>query len=162
MRLGSYTWLSRWLVLRVLLFCSCSYGLLCIALLSSWNGARRCKRHRCKERPKMPRSSGVFLRWFCRLPPVSLACSSSLVCSSCISPVSSSRAWVSGKKVAEGGPTQSPESSEESFPRILKSFQNGSPEARKSLQTGSRRAPGGQPRAEAHFGSFVKRFWKPF
>ncbi len=101
------------------------------------------------------RSSGVFLRWFCRLPPVSLACSSSLVCSSCVSPVSSSRAWVSGKKVAEGGPTQSPESSDESFPRALKSFQNrsqnGSPEARKSLQNGSRRVPGGQPRAEAHF-----------
>ena len=32
-----------------------------------------------------------------------------------------------------------------------KSLQNGSPEARKSLQNASRRAPGGQPGAGAHF-----------
>ena len=87
--LGSYTCLSPLLLLRLILFCSCSCGLLCIALLSSWAGARRCKRHRCKERPKnappvslscSSRSSGVFLRWFCRLPSVSLAYSFSLVC----------------------------------------------------------------------------------
>ena len=95
----------------------------------------------------MPRSSGVFLRWLCRLPPVSLACSSSLVCSSCVSPVSSSRAWVSGKKVAEGGPTQSPESSEESFPRALKSFQNRSNMAPRRLENRSKMAPGGLPGA---------------
>ena len=154
--LGSYTCLSPLLLLRLILCCSCSCGLLCIALLSSWAGARRCKRHRCKKRPKnappvslscSSRSSGVFLRWFCRLPPVSLACSSSLVCSSCVSPVSSSRAWVSGKKVAEGGPTQSPESSEESFPRALKSFQNRSKMAPRRLENRSKMAPGGLPGA---------------
>ena len=78
---------------------------------------------------------------------MSLACSSSLVCSSCVSPVSSSRAWVSGKKVAEGGPTQSPESSEESFPRALKSFQNHSKMAPRRLENRSKMAPGGLPGA---------------
>ena len=82
-----------------------------------------------------------------RVPPVALACSSSLVCSSCVSPVSSSRAWVSGKKVAEGGPTQSPESSEESFPRALKSFQNRSKMAPRRLENRSKMAPGGLPGA---------------
>ena len=49
--------------------------------------------------------------------------------------------------MAEGGPTQSPESSEESFPRALKSFQNRSKMAPRRIENRSKMAPGGLPGA---------------
>ena len=132
----------------------CMRVLLCRRALSAWDLAALA------PIPAFPpvslscssRSSGMFVRWFCRLPPVSLACASSLVCSSCVAPVSSSRAWVSGDG-KRGHLLGNLRICWAIFARTLKAFPNRSQMAPRRLQNGSKMAPEGVPGAsrEANF-----------